>query len=226
MIDQYVTLITSLPPHIPKLYATRQTPISRIKLEERLQMLEPDHAQDLAVIENLVHWDRMAIATTDEQMLLRGIETMQHLNNAFIKDIICWRLEERTAVAALRRRGLGLNAPTEGVRWGFGRWVRQIESHWHEPAFALEKSLPWLPEAHRLLTEKKYLAMERLLLSLVWDYYGRAVAGHYFDFEAVVVYVLRWNVIERWSRYNSEVAAHRLDVMVESGLDEYKAIFA
>jgi len=220
MIDQYVTLISSLPPHMPNLFKAKQTPISRIQLDQRLQMLQPQHANDLALIENLVHWDRLAISTTDTEMLMREEETLKHLENAFIKQIIVWRLEERTAIAALRRKHAGFDVPESSEPWGFGRWVRHIERHWDEPAFGLAKIIPWLADAERQVQNKNYLALERLLLSLVWNYYGRVAEGHYFDFEAVVIYVLRWDVIDRWSRYNSDAARQRLIGLVESGQGE------
>ena len=226
MSDQYVTLIASLPPHLPNLFATKQTPISRIKLDERLQMLEPDDANDLAVIDNLVHWDRMTIDTTDTEMLERGLQAKVQLENGFIKEIIRWRLEERTFVAALRRRHLGRSVPSSGEKWGFGRWMQQIETHWNEPAFGLGQQFPWLPEADSLLQEDNYLGLERLLLGLVWDHYGRVVGGHYFDFEALVVYVLRWNVIDRWSRYDNSKAEKRFNEMAASALGEYARMFA
>ena len=226
MIEPYITLISSLPPHIPQLFASRRPPISRIKLDERLQMLSSQHVQDLEVIENLVHWDRMAISMTDLEMIQRGEATMRHLKSSFIKDIIIWRLANRTIIVALRRRLRGLDVSTPKERWGFGRWVSHIEKNWHEPTFRLEKIIPWLPEAYQLLQEKNHLGLERLLLSLAWDYYGRVAAGHYFDFEAVVIYVLRWDVIDRWSRYNNKLATHRLERMLKSGLGDYNAIFS
>jgi hypothetical protein len=225
MGDQYVTLIASLPPHWSNLFATSQTPISRIKLDERLQMLESEDANDLAVIEQLVHWDRMAIDTSDAEMIKRGLLAETQLENAFIKGIIRWRLEERTFIAALRRRHLGQNAPVARTKWGYGRWLQKIETHWHEPAFGLDQQFPWLPEADRLLQEENYLALERLLLGLVWDHYGRVIADHYFDFEAVVVYVLRWDVIDRWSRYNSSKAEQRFNEIAASALGEYARMF-
>ncbi len=226
MSDQYVTLISSLPPHLPNLFATKQTPISRIKLDERLLMLEPEHVNDLVVIENLVHWDRMAIETTDAEMLQRGLHAKAQLNNPFIQEIIRWRLEERTFMAALRHRHLKNNVPSAGAKWGYGRWMQQIETHWHESAFGLGQQYSWLPDADRLLQEENYLGLERLLLALVWDHYGRVVGDHYFDFEAVVVYVLRWDVIDRWSRYNSNKAEQRFNEIAASALGEYARMFA
>ena len=226
MSDRYVTLMASLPPHVPSLFANRQTPISRLKLDERLQMLEPQDVSDLALIEDLMHWDRMGMETTDAQMIERGKRARDRLENEFIKDIVRWRLERRTVVAALRRRHLGHSVPSAGSKWGYGAWMKMIESHWHEQSFGLERIYPWLPEADRLLKESDFLALERMLLSQVWGYYGRVVGDHYFDFEAVVVYVLRWDVIDRWSRYNGEAAARRFDRMVESALGDYASMFA
>lgn len=226
MSTQYVTLMASLPPHMPNLFATKQTPISRINLDERLLMLKPEDANDLAVIEHLVHWDRMAIDTTDEEMLKRGIQAEKQLENEFIKEIVRWRLEERTFVAALRRRHLGKPTLLASTKWGYGRWMQQIEKHWNEPAFGLDQHYPWLVDASRLLQEDNYLGLERLILALVWDHYGRVAGDHYFDFEAVVIYVLRWDVIDRWSRYNTGRAEKRFKEMATSALGEYANIFA
>jgi len=225
MSDRYVTLIASLPPHVPALFANRQTPISRLKLDERLQMLESQDTIDLALIEDLLHWDRMGMEMTDAQMLERGKRARDRLENEFIKDIVRWRLEMRTVVAALRHRHLGRPVPSAASKWGYGAWMKMIESHWHEPSFGLERIYPWLSEAHQLLQENNFLLLERLLLSQVWDYYSRVVGDHYFDFEAVVVYVLRWDVIARWARYNGEAATRRFDQMAEAALGNYAAMF-
>lgn len=226
MKDQYITLISSLPPHLPTLFAARQTPISRLKLNERLQMLQPHHARDLALIENLVHWDRMSIETTAEEMILRGEKAREQIKNEFIKEIVRWRLEVRTAVKALRRRHLGMPPPAPGSKWGFGRWLRYIEKHWNEPGFGLERHFTWITEAEKLLNEKNHLALERLLLKQLWDLYGRVSGEHYFDFEAVVVYVLRWDVIDRWARYDSKKAEIRFRNMLDSALGDYASMFA
>ncbi|RLA21537.1 MAG: hypothetical protein DRQ61_01005 [Gammaproteobacteria bacterium] len=226
MSDKYITLTASFPPHLPNLFATKQTPISQIKLDERLQMLESKDANDLAAIIKLFHWDQMQIDTSDAEMIKRWIQVKAQIKNEFIKEIVLWRLEERTFIAALRQRHLGKNAPVTNEQWGYGRWLQHIRSHWNEPAFGLGQQLPWLIDAERLLKEENYLGLERLLLGRVWDYYGRVVGMHYFDFEAVVVYVLRWDVIDRWSHYNIGKSEKRFNDMAESALGEYAKMFS
>jgi hypothetical protein len=188
MSVEYVTLMASLPPHLPNLFATKQTPLSRINLDERLLMLKPDDATDLTVIENLVHWDRMAIDTTDEEMLKRGIQAEKQLENNFIKDIIRWRLESRTFTAALRHRHLGKSTLYASSKWGYGRWMQQIGKHWNDPAFGLDQQYPWILDANRLLQEDNHLGLERLLLGQVWDHYGRLLyssSGHDYPITSV-----------------------------------------
>lgn len=189
-------------------------------------MLEPEDAKNLALIENLVHWDRFPMATTDAEMIRRGNRVRDQLSNNFIKEIVRWRLEIRTAVAALRVRHIQQRLPAPIAKWEYGRWIPYIEKHWHESAFGLGRIFTWLPDAEKFLQEGNYLALERLLLGLSWEHYGRAADDHYFDFEAVVVYVLRWDIIDRWSRYNVGKASRRFVEMTETALGEYAALFA
>ena len=60
------------------------------------------------------------------------------------------------------------------------------------------------------------LGFEKALLRLVWTYLVRKSEGHYFDFEAVALYVQRWDVIHRWSMYDSADAAKRFDELMEA----------
>jgi len=128
-------------------------------------------------------------------------------------------------VAALRRRKLGQNAPGGLRDWGFGRWLDQIQRYWSEPGFRLEGVFPWVLEADRLLNDQDTVGFERLLLGLVWNKLDRASEGHYFDFTAVVIYVLRWNIIARWTRNQGRKAVMRFHTLVDSGLGHHSELF-
>jgi hypothetical protein len=224
--EQYVTLIASLPPHLPQLFANRDPPISRLRLNDRLTMLEETDARQLANIEELLHWDRMSMTMSDDEVLRRVKSTIDEIESPLLLEFVSWRLETRTIQVALRRRHLGLPAPKAGTAWGFGPWTRRIEQRWHEPHFGIEQVHPWLPEANKQLKAGDYLGLERSLLNQVWNYYGRAADEHYFDFEAVAVYVMRWDVIARWSGYNARAAEQRFNAMVDAAMGDHAAIFA
>ncbi|MEP3302188.1 MAG: hypothetical protein ABJO05_09480, partial [Roseibium sp.] len=48
----------------------------------------------------------------------------------------------------------------------------------------------------------------------VFSQLDQSGAWHEFDFEAVVIYVLRWIIVDRWSRYSTDAARGRLETLV------------
>lgn len=216
--DRYLTLLTSLPAHGP-LFGAKQTPLSRLRLNMRLNWLEPDDAEDLARLAAITDWHHQRFDVDDEAVVRRAEQDLLQVHNAFTRELVTWRLELRTVVAALRRRHAGDGPPSGRRRWGFGRWVPHIARHWGEPHFRLERVYPWLPEARRLLDDSDPLGLERLLLGAVWTHLERIGAGHYFDFEAVVVYVTRWDLVARWTRYDADSAMVRFDTLLETALE-------
>ncbi|NEX17917.1 MAG: hypothetical protein C1943_15180 [Halochromatium sp.] len=215
--DRYLTLLTSLPAHGP-LFGATQTPLSRIRLEMRLRWLEPQDADDLAMLETLIAWKDQRFEIDDEAVVRQAEQGVTAINNDFARDLASWRLEMRTLVAALRLRHAGGAAPSERRRWGYGRWVPVIRRYWGEPHFRLERVFPWLPEAKRLLERGDALGLERLLLGTVWTHLERISADHYFDFEALVTYVTCWDLVARWTRYDADAALSRFDRLVGEGL--------
>jgi hypothetical protein len=215
--DKYVMLISSLPHHGP-LFAAKQAPLSRIKLDQRLRMLTEDDAALLDEIENLLQWRNLPMERTDAQLITQAHALVARLGDGPVKDIVEARLVLRTLVAALRRRERGEPAPDRQDVWGYGPWVHLIARNWTDPTFRLEGIFPWLPQANQLLSDHDAVGLERLLLGTVWDQLGRTGDWHRFDFAAVVIYVLRWNIVERWTRYTGRAAAQRFQTLVEAGL--------
>jgi len=213
----YAMLISSLPYH-GVLFGARQTPLSRIRLQQRLSLLEPADASCLHTITGLLDWSNPGSQRNDEEIIARARVVIPTLTNTFVHDLVVWRLELRTVVAALRRRHRGEAAPPAREGWGYGRWLAHLHKYWNEPHFRLERAFPWLPEALNLLETGDALGLERLLIGTVWEHLDRLADGHHFDFEAVLLYTQRWDLIARWTSYNGEAAVARFDEMVEAGL--------
>ena len=221
---QYATLITSLP-HPGKLFAEKQTPLSRIQLEKRLGMLEERDAALLKQVVDLLLWGQLPMDRTDAEIVQQARRLVPQLDDPMLREIVESRLELRTVVAALRRRKRGDGPPSANEPWGYGRWLGHIQRCWTDPGFRLEGVFPWVTEAHRLLNAGDAMGLERLLLSVVWDNLGRAGEQHYFDFVAVVIYVLRWHIVARWSIYDGAAAAQRFTELVDAGLGEQATLF-
>jgi len=126
----------------------------------------------------------------------------------------------------LRRRQRGEPGPAPREVWGYGRWVGQIQRYWSDPTFGLDHPFPWLHRANDLLRSQDSLEVERLLLGLSWHQLGRASEGHYFDFVAVVIYVLKWDIVARWTSYDGAQALKRFNTLVAEGLQGHEALFA
>jgi hypothetical protein len=220
---RYVTLLTGLP-WLGTLFSAGQTPMSRLRLEHRLRQLEPEHARGLNELTGILHWINHDLTLKEGELIARAQAFEAEWGEGFLTDILRFRLEVRSTIAALRRRRHDENeAPA--WPWGYGRWQRHIERHWNESGFRLQRAFPWIDEAERLIEQRDSLALQRLQLDLVWQHLIRISAGHEFDFEAVVIYVLRWDLIARWSAYQGERAALRFDQLVETGLGDYHRLF-
>ena len=216
-------LMSSLPKPGP-LFLAKQPPLSRLKLDLRLRVLSAEEREMLKLVEDVLHWRRLPMGVSDELVIDRGRAALSCLDNDTLRFLVRDRLEIRTVVAALRRRLRGEPPPPAGLAWGFGRWTGHIARNWGDPAFALEGVFPWLREADRLLRQNDSIALERLLLGEAYKQLTRLESGHTFDFEAVVIYVLKWTIVDRWSAYNGEAATRRFDDLTEAGLADYAAL--
>lgn len=215
---QYTALMCSLPAY-ESLFSSKQTPISRIQLDKRLCLLEPEDAHDIDVLGNLLDWFRHPLDRSDEAFLLMASRSIEIISSPFIRDMIVWRLELRTIVAALRRKHSGIRF-VDGVPWGHGRWVKFIESHYQEPFLGLERFFPWVVDATKFLESEDSMALERCLLSEVWRWLDQVSCGHEFDLEAVAIYRTRWDLVARWTSYDETIASERFLELLDSVLPD------
>lgn len=224
-MTKYVTLMSSLPP-IGKLFEAKQTPISQLKLDSRLKMLDEKDAILMRQMGSLITWSQQPMARTETQFIQEAQQFLTQVHHPILREIVAYRLDVRTIVIALRRRHRGESTPPTGQAWGVGSWVNYIERHWSEPGLHLEVLFPWVTEANRLLSANDSVGLERLQFAVNWKMLDRVGAGHYFDLEAVVIYLMRWSMVDRWNRYNGEAAVERFRQLVNEGIAEFTDIFA
>ncbi len=236
MSPRYTTLMASLPP-LGGLFEAREPAISRLRLTSRIGLLHPDDRADLDRAAGILSQSLLPEAGEGEgdgrsaaggppagadALLLEEVgRFFREVRQPLLRQLVRQRLDRRTIVAALRRRHRGEAEPPRGQVWGFGELVPTIERHWREPAFALAGVFPWIPEAVRLLESDDLVGVERLLFSLIWRELDQLGQGHHFDFEAVVIYLARWSLVERWSNYDADAAARRFRQLVSDGLGRF-----
>ncbi len=221
----YYTLVSSLP-QLPYFEAAAWLPLSRKRLDERLSMLTLEDAQQLRHAENLVKWQRQPITRTNEQVAQQYRKLMPGICDPALRGFVEYRMAQRSAMVALRRRQLGLGAPVADEPWGVGPWLNLIASAWESEDLGLGHLVPWIGEAAQLLEAGDALALERLLMDAVWTRLGRIADQSPFGFEPVIAFVFRWDILQRWLSYNAELGKTRFQELVAEVTREQQQLFA
>jgi len=209
--------MASLPALGPML-AARQVPINPARLERRLGLLEPHDRATVEEVANLLSWSRFPLISDDAVFVRKAIQVVPTLSGPTLAELVRDRLELRTVVAALRRRSAREEPPSSDLVWGFGRFTSRIRDNWREPALGVQSAFPWVTAARDALEKQDAVALERIVLEAAWNKASRLAVRHDFDVEAVALYLVRWHLLERWTRYDAEAAAARFTVLVESAL--------
>jgi len=222
--QSYFTLLASLPP-LPRFDHTERLPITRERLVQRLRMLSPADAELFERAAEFLAWRRQSATRTDQEMIANFKKMEGHMALPTLRSIFYFPIDQRTVMAALRRRFRGLPAPAAGEPWGVGRYVNHIERNWDHPHFKLGAVYPWIPPARTHLEAGETLALERLLKNALWDHVDRSVPPYEFGFSAVLIYIIKWDILNLWLSYNIEDAKVRFEELVKEATDEQPKIF-
>lgn len=211
----YYDLVASLP-HLPYFERADRLPITPLRLEQRLRLLKPAHAEQLALARSLVRWrpDRLHGKTDAEQVAEYDALMTLPMERA-LSQYVEFRMDQQTLVAALRRKREGEEAPEASVRWGTGPWVRHVRKHWDEPDFRMAMLHPWLPQARDFLAAGDAQALERLLMASAWRRLERHAERNTFSFEAVFAYVFKWDMLRAWLACDANKAKTRFRELIE-----------
>lgn len=211
----YYMLVASLPA-MPRHFDVRQTPISRVRLEGRLELLHEEDRQTVEQMQTFLLWDRQGTDRTEEQVIADFNRLMETTKNPLVRQMITFRMDVRTIVSGLRRRRLGFGPPL-----GVGAWVEEIRRNWDEPTFRIGNLLPWVEEVEGLMEQGDALRVEYCLLEVTWREWSRLAERFFFTFETVLLYLARWEIVNRWTRLNANRGRQRLDQFVQETLGEY-----
>ena len=73
----------------------------------------------------------------------------------------------------------------------------------------------------QLLGTTDCLAVERMLLEVAWNHWTKLAEQYFFSFEAVLLYLARWEIINRWISRDAVLGRQRFEQLVTESLDEY-----
>jgi hypothetical protein len=222
--NQYYDLIASFP-HLKHFTRADRVPINRERINERLSMLTLDDWQAVEHVAQLIQWRRHPIERSDEEM----IEDYKHLREFIaderVMDVVDTRVDVRTIMAALRRRARGMSAPRKGTKWGMGKWVRHIEENWDDPDFKLREIHPWIPQAREFISSAEPVQLEKLLMSVNWDRLDMLTGISNFEFEVVLSYLYKWDMLNRWVGYDGDEARIRFEELMTEVMHGTESLF-
>ncbi len=217
--NSYYTLVASLPP-LPRFDGARRLPINRVRLLDRLSMLEPADAEVVKHAAAFFAWDRPGTVPTDGEMIKHHQALVRLGGKSSFREVLEFPFDLKTLLAGLRRRRMGRPAPVPGESWGVGRWVGHIERNWDEPDFKLAPQYPWLPEMRNLLEKGEALALQKQMFGLVWDHLDRLTQGMEFRFDNVLAYLFKWDILERWLSQKPDEARACFEERITEALHE------
>ncbi len=218
---KYYTLVGSLPALPLHFEDAERLPISQLQLDERLKMLEPHDAEVIEEISEFLVWERQPLERTDEEVLRRYDQFMETVDNRFAQELIRQAMIIRTVIAGLRCRRLGLEPPR-----GIAPVAAQIARQWNHPDFRLGTRLPWIGEVDAQLNSDSPFDVERQKLDIVWRQAKQMADQYHFTFEAVVLYLIRWETLYRWLHRDAVVGQEKFELLVAEAMGEYTDMFA
>ncbi|MCY4177649.1 MAG: DUF2764 family protein [Endozoicomonadaceae bacterium] len=218
MTSDYYTLLTSLP-YMKSLFGSRRTPISRYQLNKRLSMLSEDDRKILTQIELLLFWEYPD--NTEEQQLIRlANETVAAIQSDSLRDFVIYELNRRTLIMAVRLKLAGAPMPTKPC-WSYGTYCGYMQNNWGSPSLGLHNTFPEISQITEAMSNNETLKVEKIILQSMWKHASKLSMRHHFDFESVVVYLVRWNLIHNFVSQNKAEAATRFNELVNKELKDF-----
>lgn len=194
---------------MPVHFEVDRLPISGPRLEHRLRLLEPVDLAEIEAMRDLLFWDRLKLDVDDHTVSKRYDEFPTKVRNPVVREIAQHRMDTRTIIAALRRRRMDMGPP-EGV----GQWVRAIRAHWTETDLGLGRRFDWIAPLEQALAAGDVREANRVILGGIWKHWTRMAQEFYFSFEAIALYVARWDILDRWTSQNAPVGKERFEQLL------------
>ncbi len=213
----YYTLIASLPA-LPPHFDVDRPPVSRPRLRQLLRQLSEEDAETIQQLASFFSWDRQLIEQSDEDICRRYHELTEN-RQPLIREIVTLRINVRTIVAALRRRRDHLDPPT-----AVGELVKPIARNWNDPTFGLGRRYRWIEPFLEQMLAGETSKGERTIFEFTWQTWSRMAAEFTFSFEAVPLYVARWEIVHRWTTRDMDTGRERFEQMSQETLGEYAAL--
>lgn len=217
-------VIASLP-HLPRFDRARRLPIGRETLAARLVLLPSIERDEVDAAHAFLSWQRFAALVSDADVVLEYRRVLTLARTDDLRRLVTFRLGMRTLIAALRRRRMGEGRPQRHDLWGVGPWVHHIVTHYEDADFGLRHVVPWFARARQMFDDGDFAGLEHLVFEVSWNDLDKMAASDRFGFRAVLAYVFKWDLVDRWLGHDAATAALRIDQLAQEALGGFAQPF-
>lgn len=218
-MTSYYTLMTSLP-RLPGNFKVSQAPISQLQLMKRAKLV-PEYDKDIVKLLINLTW-RDWFNTENEVNTRKTITKLDELHNPFIKSLLTYYFDIRSILAALRLRRDNTDSTGQKQTVLLTHWQLRMTAHWSEPDFGLGVVYPWLKEVVAKQSSNEPQLIDEIIISQLWRHLQSIETLHYFDLEALIIYMLRWQIINYWCQFDGEKAFTDIDALANTQLENLK----
>ena len=85
--------------------------------------------------------------------------------------------------------------------------------------------MPWISEIDAHLGGSSPFELERTLLGIKWTHAKRLAGRYHFTFEAVVLYLIRWEIVFRWTTRDAAAGQEKFERLVAEAMGRYANMF-
>ena len=206
----YYMLIASLPA-LPTRFDGGVNPITRSTLSRRLQTLDEDDDRTIVQLADFFRWDRQPIDRSDGEVMTTFRKISSAIGNPLVRRVVNHRFEMRCLVAATRCKRDDLacpelpDLPVSPI----------IKRQWDQPHFGLASQYPWLVRFTDALDKQQPREAQHVLFDELWSVWSRLNQRYHFAFESIVLYLARWEILDRWASQNEAIGRERFDGLVD-----------
>ncbi len=214
-MTMYYTLVASLPA-LPRSFDAGPSPITASTLHNRLSILTDDDRRIVGQLSYFFRWDRQPIGRTDAEVIAMHRRLNHEIGNPLVRRLVEHRFEMRTLVAAVRCQREGKSLP-ELPELPVSALIRR---HWNQPGFRMSSRYQWLVGFCQAVDDNRAQQAQRHLFDELWSLWSRLDQQYHFTFESIILYVARWEILQRWASQNAELGEQRFDALVDRILGE------
>lgn len=220
MQNQYVYVATRLP-YLTNIFSYTKEPIVYAKWQEIIADLTEAHQQELLEIQKITKWGAGVEKFTMAEYFQHADKLLRHYKkNTCIYNILFSTVNLRIYVAVLRLQQTNNPIAMDFAGTIFETTIDNIIAKQKLPYFGMEYEYPWIKDALPYLRADKSFEFERFLLNHHWQLLAKMSANNWFNFNAIVIFMLKMNLIRRWLKYDAERAKSRLENMINDYVKE------